>query len=41
MRIFLSVAGVVVGTIAWIVWRATRCSRHGCGVQELTKDREA
>ena len=41
MRVILSVAGVVVGTIAWIVWRATRCSQSGCGVQELVEHREA
>ena len=26
---------LVVGSIVWVAWRAKRCGRDGCGVQEL------
>ena len=37
MAILLSVGGVVVTTLLWLVLRANRCSRCGCGTQELPK----
>ena len=32
------VSGVVIVMVAigWLVWRATHCSKQGCGVQELS-----
>lgn len=37
MTILLSVGGLVVTTLLWLVLRAKRCSSCGCGVQELSK----
>lgn len=37
MSIFLGFAGLVVATLVLVVLRAMRCSRFGCGVQDLSK----
>ena len=37
MAILLSVGGVVVTTLLWLVLRAKRCSCCGCGTQEFPK----
>jgi len=37
MTILLSLGGLVVATLLWLVLRAKRCSRCGCGVQEPSK----
>jgi len=26
---------LAVGSITWVAWKAQRCGRDGCGVQEL------
>jgi len=32
---FLMFTLLIVGAIAWLIWRARHCSSFGCGVQEL------
>lgn len=34
----VSLVLLVAVTLAWIVWRARRCARDGCGVQDLDRN---
>ena len=36
MPILVGGVVIVIGTIAWVAWRARSCSKQGCGVQELS-----
>lgn len=33
----VGLGGLVVAVLVWLVLRATRCSRWGCGAQELSR----